>query len=88
MFRVGDEGIAIETFGELTAESATKIDEALKHGRGRYNMEALRAALAEFGRRGLLGLRIPREFDGLEVGPIDFRRFQESSQKQSPGTAG
>lgn len=51
------------------------------------DLDALRAALAEMGRRSLLGLRIPREFDGLEVGPIDFRRFQEASARASGALA-
>jgi len=48
---------------------------------------ALRDALAELGRRGFLGLRIPREFGGLELGPIDFRRFQEDSARASGALA-
>src|SRR5258708_5612543 len=48
---------------------------------------ALREALAEMGRRGFLGLRIPREFGGLDLSPIDFRRFQEDSARASGALA-
>ncbi|MBV8880242.1 MAG: acyl-CoA dehydrogenase family protein [Planctomycetaceae bacterium] len=47
------------------------------------DLAALREALAEFGRRGFLGLRIPREFGGLDLSPLDFRRFQEASARAS-----
>lgn len=50
-------------------------------------LPALREALAELGRRGYLGLRIPREFGGLEFGPIEFRRFQEASARASGALA-
>src|SRR5205823_4302728 len=42
------------------------------------DLPALREALLELGRRGYLGLRIPREFGGLDLGALDFRRFQEA----------
>jgi len=48
---------------------------------------ALREALGELGRRGFLGLRIPREFGGLELSPLDFRRFQEASARASGALA-
>lgn len=48
---------------------------------------ALREALLELGRRGFLGLRIPREFGGLELSPLDFRRFQEASARASGALA-
>lgn len=51
------------------------------------DLDALKGALAEFGRRGFLGLRIPREFDGLEIDPISFRRFQEASARASGALA-
>jgi alkylation response protein AidB-like acyl-CoA dehydrogenase len=51
------------------------------------NLPALREALAELGRRGYLGLRIPREFGGLEFGPMEFRRFQEASARASGALA-
>lgn len=51
------------------------------------DLSALREALAELGRRGYLGLRIPREFGGLELGPLDFRRFQEASARASGALA-
>jgi alkylation response protein AidB-like acyl-CoA dehydrogenase len=51
------------------------------------NLPALKEALDEFGRRGLLGLRIPREFGGLELSPLDFRRFQEASARASGALA-
>jgi len=51
------------------------------------NLSALREALLELGRRGYLGLRIPREFGGLELGALDFRRFQEASARASGALA-
>jgi alkylation response protein AidB-like acyl-CoA dehydrogenase len=48
---------------------------------------ALRDALAEMGRRGLLGLRVPREFGGLGLEPLEFRRFQEASARASGALA-
>lgn len=48
---------------------------------------ALREALAEMGRRGLLGLRVPREHGGQGLDPLDFRRFQESSARASGALA-
>ncbi|HVR83455.1 MAG TPA: acyl-CoA dehydrogenase family protein [Planctomycetota bacterium] len=47
----------------------------------------LREALAELGRRGFLGLRIPRSLGGLELAPLDFRRFQEASARASGALA-
>jgi alkylation response protein AidB-like acyl-CoA dehydrogenase len=51
------------------------------------NLSDLRDALHELGRRGYLGLRIPRDFGGLEFGPLDFRRFQEASARASGALA-
>jgi len=51
------------------------------------DLGALREALLELGRRGFLGLRIPREFGGLELGALDFRRFQEASARASGALA-
>lgn len=51
------------------------------------NLSDLREALHELGRRGYLGLRIPRDFGGLEFDPIDFRRFQEASARASGALA-
>jgi len=51
------------------------------------DLSSLREALLELGRRGYLGLRIPREFGGLEFGPLDFRRFQEASARASGALA-
>src|SRR5438105_2388356 len=48
---------------------------------------ALRKALDEMGRRGLLGLRVPGEYGGLEFSPLDFRRFQEASARASGALA-
>jgi len=48
---------------------------------------ALRGALAELGRRGLLGLRVPADYDGLNYSPLDFRRFQEASARASGALA-
>src|ERR1051325_2853555 len=48
---------------------------------------ALREALEEFGRRGLLGLRIPTDFGGQGFSPADFRRFQEASARASGALA-
>jgi alkylation response protein AidB-like acyl-CoA dehydrogenase len=48
---------------------------------------ALREALAELGRRGLLGLRVPVEYGGLGYSPLDFRRFQEASARASGALA-
>lgn len=50
-------------------------------------VDALREALAEMGRRGLLGLRVPREYGGLGMDPIEFRRFQEASARASGALA-
>jgi alkylation response protein AidB-like acyl-CoA dehydrogenase len=51
------------------------------------NLDALREALAEMGRRGLLGLRIPRAYGGLELEALEFRRFQEASARASGALA-
>jgi len=51
------------------------------------DLDALRGALAEYARRGLLGLRIPRDLGGLELGAMDFRRFQEASARASGALA-
>jgi alkylation response protein AidB-like acyl-CoA dehydrogenase len=48
---------------------------------------ALREALAELGRRGLLGLRVPAEYGGLGYSPLEFRRFQEASARASGALA-
>jgi alkylation response protein AidB-like acyl-CoA dehydrogenase len=56
-------------------------------GRLDQDPAALREALAEMGRRGLLGLRIPRALGGLELAPLDFRRFQEASARASGALA-
>jgi alkylation response protein AidB-like acyl-CoA dehydrogenase len=51
------------------------------------DVSALGEALAEMGRRGLLGLRVPAEFEGMDVPPIAFRRFQEASARCSGALA-
>src|SRR5689334_13239168 len=51
------------------------------------NPDALRDALADMGRHGLLGLRVPRDSGGLGFGPIEFRRFQEASARASGALA-
>lgn len=51
------------------------------------DVDALREALAEMGRRGLLGLRVPRDLGGQEFSPLDFRRFQEGSARASGALA-
>lgn len=51
------------------------------------DVSVLREALAEMGRRGLLGLRVPRDLGGLEFGALDFRRFQEGSARASGALA-
>jgi alkylation response protein AidB-like acyl-CoA dehydrogenase len=48
---------------------------------------ALREALAEMGRRGLLGMRVPRESGGLGLEPLEFRRIQEASARASGALA-
>jgi len=48
---------------------------------------ALREALEELGRRGLLGLRIPTDYGGQGFTPHDFRRFQEASARASGALA-
>src|SRR5213078_2367746 len=48
---------------------------------------ALREGLAELGRRGLLGLRVPAENGGLGYSSFDFRRFQEASARASGALA-
>ncbi|RPH37462.1 MAG: acyl-CoA dehydrogenase [Planctomycetota bacterium] len=45
------------------------------------SLEALRNGLADMGRNGLLGLRVPKEFGGKGFGTIEFRRFQEASAR-------
>ncbi|HYF01720.1 MAG TPA: acyl-CoA dehydrogenase family protein, partial [Planctomycetota bacterium] len=47
----------------------------------------LREALAEMGRRGLLGLRLPPDLGGRGVSPAEFRRFQEASARASGALA-
>jgi alkylation response protein AidB-like acyl-CoA dehydrogenase len=51
------------------------------------DVRALREALAEMGRLGLLGLRVPAEYGGLSLSPLDFRRFQEASARASGALA-
>src|SRR5437762_10625043 len=51
------------------------------------NLDALREAIGEMGRRGLLGLRVPRDFGGLDFTALDFRRFQEASARASGALA-
>src|SRR5436190_2927684 len=51
------------------------------------DLGALREALAELGRHGLLGLRVPAELGGLGYSPLDFRRFQEASARASGALA-
>ena len=51
------------------------------------DVDALREALVEFGRRGLLGLRVPTEYGGQGFSPLDFRRFQEASARASGALA-
>jgi alkylation response protein AidB-like acyl-CoA dehydrogenase len=48
---------------------------------------SLREALAEMGRRGLLGMRVPREYGGLGLDPLEFRRLQEASARASGALA-
>lgn len=47
------------------------------------DVQALREALSEAGRRGLLGLRIPAEYGGLGADGLEFRRFQEAVARTS-----
>jgi alkylation response protein AidB-like acyl-CoA dehydrogenase len=51
------------------------------------NLDALRDALGDMGRHGLLGLRVPRDHGGLGFGSIEFRRFQEASARASGALA-
>lgn len=51
------------------------------------DMNTLREALSEMGRRGLLGLRVPHEFGGRSLEPMEFRRFQEASARASGALA-
>lgn len=51
------------------------------------DLSALREALAEMGRLGLLGLRVPVEFGGRGLEPLAFRRFQEASARCSGALA-
>src|SRR5436190_24313426 len=51
------------------------------------DLAALREALAEMGRQGLLRLRVPIEYGGLLLSPLDFRRFQEASARASGALA-
>lgn len=48
---------------------------------------ALREALVEMGRRGLLGLRVPSEYGGQGFDPTAFRHFQEASARASGALA-
>jgi len=69
---------ALEFFTQWVRPRAGEIDQQLP---------ALREALAEMGKRGLLGMRIPREFGGLGLEPLDFRRTQEASARASGALA-
>jgi alkylation response protein AidB-like acyl-CoA dehydrogenase len=51
------------------------------------DVDALREALEQFGKRGLLGLRIPVEDGGQGFSSLDFRRFQEASARASGALA-
>lgn len=51
------------------------------------DVPALREALGEMGRRGLLGVRIPVEFGGRGLEPAAFRRFQEEVARCSGALA-
>jgi alkylation response protein AidB-like acyl-CoA dehydrogenase len=51
------------------------------------DVSALREALDEMGRRGLLGLRVPAEFGGTGLEAAAFRRFQEASARASGALA-
>ncbi len=51
------------------------------------DVAALREALDEMGRLGLLGLRVPVEFGGKGLEPVAFRRFQEESARCSGALA-
>jgi alkylation response protein AidB-like acyl-CoA dehydrogenase len=48
---------------------------------------ALREALEEMARRGLLGLRVPAQFGGRGLDERSFRRFQEASARASGALA-
>jgi alkylation response protein AidB-like acyl-CoA dehydrogenase len=65
-------------FADWVRPRAGRIDE---------DPEALREALAEMGRRGLLGLRVPREHGGLGLEPLAFRRLQEACARASGALA-
>ena len=69
---------ALEFFAEWVQPRAGAIDE---------DEWALREALAEMARRGLLGLRIPREYGGLGLEGLAFRRIQEASARASGALA-
>ncbi len=45
--------------------------------------EALRPALAEMGRRGLMALRLPQEYGGPGMREADFRAYQEEAARAS-----
>jgi alkylation response protein AidB-like acyl-CoA dehydrogenase len=51
------------------------------------DVDALREALEQLGRRGLLGLRIPIDYEGQGFSALDFRRFQEASARASGALA-
>ncbi len=51
------------------------------------SLEALREALEEMARRGLLGLRVPASHGGRGLDERSFRRFQEASARASGALA-
>ena len=69
---------ALQFLSEHVRPRAGELDQSL---------EALRDALADMGRNGLLGLRVPKEFGGKGFGSIEFRRFQEASARASGALA-
>ena len=76
--RVMPASAALEFLADWVHPRAAALDQ---------DVNALRAALSEMGRRGLLGLRIPGEFGGLALPPLEFRRFQEASARASGALA-
>jgi alkylation response protein AidB-like acyl-CoA dehydrogenase len=72
------ESPALDFLAEWVRPRAGELDQ---------NLDSLREALAEMGRRGLLGLRVPRAYGGLELPPLEFRRFQEASARASGALA-
>jgi alkylation response protein AidB-like acyl-CoA dehydrogenase len=70
--------LAVDFFTGWVRPQAGAIDQ---------DLATLRGALSEMARRGLLGMRIPRDLGGLGFEPVEFRRVQEASARASGALA-